>query len=310
MKIKLLMLFLVGFVNAQQKAIKPKIMIVPSNVWMNSNNFYTEIEVQGETLKTYNYLEAFSTDPTLKEVVNTVGGIFAERGFEFQDMLSAIESINKKNQRNNATGKVLSVLDELANEVSADIRMELDYNISDVGFGQKQVDRFSMTAFDTYTSNNVANAGQAGSPSSQTSISLLMRERVLAFINNLESDILGVFQGYLQNGREIKIELVGSSNAIDMGCWDLYSDFKDGLMFYEYLDDWAVKNGFNGTGRAEPLEESVEIILNVPIVDENGRATNAFRTALHLLKELNNDFVLRPENRGLGYAVINLNDCK
>lgn len=296
------------FLLSQQKAIKPKIMIIPSNQWMVENNYVTKTVIQGESRNTYEYEKAFNNDPTLNDVINSVGGIFAERGFTLTNMSAAIQQVKKKTQRNNATGRVFSVLDELANEVSADIRLELDFHIQDVGFGQRQVDRFSLTAIDTYSSENVGDVRGVGTASSETSISSLVQERVLATINELESDILNIFNGYVENGRQIKIEVI-FSNVLGL-CFDLYDVDEDGLMTFEMFENWVIENSFKGRGQSEPLEESINLILNIPLVNENGKSVKAFDYSVLLLKKLNPKYVLRPENIGLGYSILNINDCR
>ena len=110
-------------------------------------------------------------------------------------MQSEIQALNARIEKNAITGRTLNLLDELAMQVSADIVLELDFNINDAGFGQKIVDRFSMTAKDAYSNEIIAGAGMPGSPSSSPSTELLVIERVEALANNLETEMKRVFQG-------------------------------------------------------------------------------------------------------------------
>jgi len=300
---------------SQQRAIKPKIMIIPANTWMNENNYsYTEME-QGAKQVTYDYEAAFSNDPLLNAVVNSTGGKFAERGFTLTQMSEAIKQVNARIERNNLTGRTLSILDELANQVSADIILYLDYNIKPASLGRKIIDRFSMTAVDAYTSENLGKAGLPGAPSVSESDELLVLERVEAFINDLEGTIKRTFDNYVENGRQVRIEFMVSPDAVDFGCWDFYgTELSDGSYLFEYFDNWVAENGFKGRGNAEPSPsgETVNLYINVPLVDERGRAVKAFSIATQFLRDTNLRplYAMRPENVGLGHAIVNVNDCK
>jgi hypothetical protein len=307
----LLLLLLLAIQICYSQAIKPKVMIMPSDAWMVQNNFTSVEDEQGSAQVSFDYERAFREDPILVEAINVTGGLFAERGFEFTDMSQSIKDISSRIERNNITGRILSVRDELALSVSADIILYLDYNISDVGFGQSQVDRFSMTAIDAYSNKNLGNAGESGPRSSETAVSSLIRERVLAFINDLESNILRIFEGYVTSGREITIEIIANPNSIDFGCFDLYSTFVGDKMLYDYFSDWSIDNSMNNAGYIDVLDESLVINMNIPLLDDRNRPIQAFNMAIKFMSsELRELFVMRPERLGLGRAALLINDCK
>ena len=85
-------------------------------------------------------------------------------------------------------------------------------------------------------------------------------------------------------------------------------------MLFEYFEDWAFNNGYKGRGNAEPSPsgETVNIYINIPLVDENGRNVNAMKYCTQFLRDagLRSLFVMRPEQVGLGHAILNINDCK
>jgi hypothetical protein len=311
-RLVILILFVIGNISVLfSQGIKPKVMIIPSDAWMKANGYMITENEQGAEQINYDYARAFRDDPILDEAIRVTGGIFAERGFEFTNMSQTIKDVQSKIERNTVTGRVLSVKDELALQVSADIILYFDFNIQDVGFGQRQVDRFTMSAVDAYSNKDLGSAGQAGPRSSATAVSDLVRERVLAFINDLEGDILRVFEGYLTKGREITIEVIGSPESIDYGCFDVYGTEVEGLMLYEWFNNWAAETSINGGGYADPLEESIMINMNIPLLDEKGRPVQAINVATGLMSTpLRNIFQMRPERLGLGRAVLNIKDCK
>mgnify|MGYP000079312200 FL=1 len=312
-----LLFFLLAYANcfSQQNGIKPKIMIVPADTWMNQNGYVKVTDEQGSVQKEYLYSDAFATDPTLNAIINSTAGKFSERGFNLADMQSEIKSLNARIEKNAITGRTLSLLDELAMQVSADIILELDYNIKDAGMGRQIVDRFSMTAKDAYSLKILLKAGMPGAPSSSPSVELLVLERVEAFISNLEGEVMRVFQEYIEIGREARIEIIASPDSVDFGCYDYYgTELPDGTFLFEYFEQWAFDNGFKGVGNVNPSPsgESVNIYINIPLVDENGRNVNALKYAVKFLRDvgLKSLFSMRPEQVGLGHAILNINDCK
>lgn len=314
-KIIILLILVSNYSFSQQKGIKPKIMIIPSNSWMTENGFVEIINEQGSIQKSFNYSSAFDNDPILNSVINSTGGKFAERGFYLTDMQQSIKIVNDRIEKNNITGRSLNILDELALEVSADIILELDFNIKDSSLGRKIVDRFSMTVKDTYTGETLGRAGMPGSPSSSESIELLVLERVEAFISELETDVLRIFDSYVNNGRSVKIEVILSDDVLDYGCFDYYeTKLTDDLLLFEYFENWVYENGFKGVGTADPSPsgESINLLINIPLVDNNGKSVKSLDYATKFLRDtqLRNLFRMRPEQVGLGHVILNILECK
>lgn len=294
------------------QAIKPKIMIVPSDAWMTENKFVTKEDEDGAVQKTFEYAEAFQNDPILVEIINKVGGIFAERGFELTDMAQEIKAINAKLERNKIAGRVISALDELALAVAPDINLYLDFKIGPMKMGRRQVERFSITAIDSYSNKNVAQAGGAGVPNSGVE-SDLVAERVLAYINELENDMLGVFNRYVENGREVKVEIQVGEDAIDYECWDLYGTDIGGEMLVDYIQNWADEKSVKAANVSPNSSgETVTIEMSIPLKSAEGKPLKAFNYALDLLRDsgMRQLYKMKPDEQGLGYCILNISDCK
>jgi len=63
-----------------QKAKKPTIMVVPSDVWCGENGFMQEFNNQGTITRIPDYKRALQSDPTLLQVISQINGMMAERG--------------------------------------------------------------------------------------------------------------------------------------------------------------------------------------------------------------------------------------
>lgn len=298
--------------SAFGQAIKPKMMIVPSDAWMTENGFVTEEDEDGAIQKTFEYAEAFQNDPILVGIINKVGGLFAERGFNLNDMAQEIKGIQAKIERNKIAGRNISALDELALAVAPDIYMYLDFKIADAGMGRKQVSRFSLTAIDSYSKQTVANAGDAGPPNSGVE-SDLVAERVLAYINEVENDIMGVFEKYTTQGRMVTVEFQVSDDVIDYECWDLYGTEINGEMLIDYLTIFAEERSIGAANvMASSSGETVTVEMSIPLKSAKGRAMKAQTIALQALRDsgLKTLYKMRPDEQGLGYCIVNVTECK
>jgi hypothetical protein len=314
MKTIIFKLFVLFTFPILSQAIKPKVMIVPADTWMNNNSFVTEEDEDGATQTTYEYGQAFSKDAILNAVVNKVGGIFADRGFNLTSMAQEIKSINAKLERNKLAGRVISVLDELALAVAPDIYLYLDYNLTGQdAFGQNQVDRFEITAVDAYSNEIIASVGPESGPKSSGSEADLVAERVLARVNELESKMMSVFNGYVQNGRKVKVEIQVGETAIDYECWDMYGVEIGGEMLVDYLQNWADGKSI-GAANLSPSSsgETVVIEMSIPLKSAKGKPLKAFSYALDLLRDsgMRQLYKMKPDEQGLGYCILNITDCK
>ena len=122
-------------------------------------------------------------------------------------------------------------------------------------------------------------------------------------------------QGYVENGRKARIEIMVNPDAVDFGCYDYYgTELSDGTFLYEYFENWAADNGYKGQGYAEPSPsgESVNLYINIPLINDKGRAVRALNYATLFLKDANfkSLYKMKPEQVGLGHAILKIEDCK
>ena len=72
------------------QAKKPTIMVVPSDVWCNTNGYMMKFNNQGTEVKVPDYKKAFQENAVLVQVITKINGLMADRGFPFKDMAAAI----------------------------------------------------------------------------------------------------------------------------------------------------------------------------------------------------------------------------
>ena len=175
------------FVSLAQKAKKPTIMIVPSDVWCNQNNFMQTFDNQGTEVKVPDYKKALQSDPTLLQVISQMNGMMAEKGFPLKNLEGVLKSLEAESaedamRMSSKTGGEVqtSPIDQLKMVAKADIWMQISYNVNGRGLQSIQ---FNLQGLGAYTNKQVATAVGNGEPSSG-SVPELMEEAVNALLDN------------------------------------------------------------------------------------------------------------------------------
>ena len=189
-----------------QKAKKPTIMVVPSDVWCNQNNFTQTFNNQGSEVLVPDYKKALQNDPTLLQVISQLNGMMAEKGFPLKNLESVLKSLEAESaedamRSSSKTGGELqtSPIDQLKMVAKADIWMQISYNVN--GYGMQSI-QFNLQGLDAYTNKQVATAVGNGEPSTG-SVPELMQEAVNAHLDNFCSSLMDHFDDMFANGREV-----------------------------------------------------------------------------------------------------------
>lgn len=200
-----------GMPIAFGQAKKPTIMVVPSDVWCNTNKFMMEFDNQGTKVKIPDYKRAFQESADLVAVISKINGLMAERGFPLKNMESAIKTLESESAENSmlssksGAGVAESPIDKLKKIAKADIIIQLTYTVN--ATGPKKSITFNMQGLDAYTDKQIATAVGTGAPSFATEIPVLLEEAVLSHIDNFNVSLQKHFDDMFENGREIIIRV-------------------------------------------------------------------------------------------------------
>lgn len=291
----------------------PKIMVIPMDSWCQENGFWTMYENQGQIIGSPNYEQAFQESRDLMQVVSKINTLMADRGFPLADMSQSIKNNARRTARNSltvskTTGSQLltSSLDELNRQAKADIYIEVDFSINNVG--PKKSLTYNIRALDSYTGKQVAGAGGTGIPTFTSEVPVLLEEAVIGHMDNFIARLQSYFDDCRTYGREITLELgVFDSNA---GI-DLESEF-DGIELSEIIEKWIADNTINSQYLTSESTESILLFENVriPLLKENGNPQDAGGFANELRKFLGKNYGLKTKNNSpsLGYAQIIIGD--
>jgi len=298
------------------QAKKPTIMVVPSDVWCNTNGFITEFDNQGTKVKIPDYKKAFQEDSDLLLVISKINGLMAERGFPLKNM----ESVIKKLEANSVEDAMMvsketgseaseSPIDKLKKVAKADIIMQLTWKVNSMG--PKKSITFNLQGLDAYTDKQIAMASGTGASSFSAEIPVLLEEAVLSHMDNFCSTLQTCFDDLFANGREVTIRIKKWDDWDD----DLESEFgPDSEELGAIIEDWLADNTVNGRFNTTDATENMMLFEQVRIplfYERNGkkRAMDTRRFVRNLSKFLKNEpyaIVSKVVTKGLGRATIYL----
>jgi hypothetical protein len=304
----LMLLSSLGFSQAK----KPTIMILPSDVWCNTNGYMMEFDNQGTKVKIPDYKKAFQENADLLNVISKINGLMADRGFPLKNAESSLKSLDAESAENsmltskNGGAVAESPVDKLKKTAKADIIMQLTWTVNTTG--PKKSITFNLQGLDSYTDKQVATAQGTGAPSFSAELPILLEEAVLAYLDNFNSSLQKHFDDMFANGREIIIRI----KKFDSWDGDLEKDYA-GKELSAVIEDWMAKNTVKGRFNTTDATENMMLFeqVRIPLYDATGKATDARGFCKDLQKYLSaapytitNKLMMK----GLGQATIVLGD--
>ena len=286
------------------QAKKPSLMVVPSDLWCNTNGYMTVEDSMGEQIPSPDYRKALISNEYLIPVISKINGIMADRGFPLKNLETEIKSLNTSAAEEaaisakNGAGVQTSLLAQLRQRSRADIILQLSWSINQTG--PKRSVTYTLQGLDSYTNKEIATSTGTGEPSFTAEIPVLLEEAVNSHMDEFCDRLQNHFDDLLTNGREISMNVKIFDN--DEGS-DLESEF-DGKELREIIEDWVYDNTVS---HRYSLTDETEVNMNydevrIPIYDDRGRAMAASNFGRNLQKYLKDQYqiVSKVDNAGLG----------
>lgn len=302
------MMALVGMcICAFSQAKKPKLMVVPSDLWCNENGFVQRLDNIGKETIVPNYEAAFQNNGELKVVITTLGDLMQERGFELVDMEQSIKSLTNVNAEDmlatSKSGAMIAEtpLDKLKKVAKSDIILELYWKVNYTG-PRKSV-TYNLRALDAYANKQIGSTTGTSEPSMTGELAVMLQEAAVGGIEKFNSGLMNHFTDMEAKGREV---------ALNIKVWadyekNLESDC-EGRELNELIEDWVAENTVNGV---YSLTDATETMMNfdqvrIPLyVGGTGRAMDARNWGKGLAKLLDSKGIPNKLSmRGLGQVTI------
>ncbi|MFN9950857.1 MAG: DUF6175 family protein [Bacteroidota bacterium] len=295
---------------AQSK--KPTLMILPSDNWCNQRYFMTQFNDQGTIKKIPNYKQAFQEDTELAQVIAKLGAFMLNEGYTLKDAEQELKKLDQISAEDNVTassssGSELneSPLDKLQKRAKSDVLLQLwwEVNKTDAGY----VIRYTLDAFDAYTSKRIASS-TGNSKAADKLVPDLLLKAVKDNFSLFNSQLETHFSEMKKNGREVLVRIKTWKN------WDkdLESEY-EGKELNEFITGWMKNNTVKGMFNVTDNSESFMLFeqARIPLMNENGDAMDARDFAKGLQKYLKSapfNITAKLMTRGLGEAILVLGE--
>lgn len=301
--------------RAFSQAKKPTIMVVPSDVWCNTNGYMMEFDNQGMTVKVADYKKALQENSDLLLVISKINELMADRGFPLKNLESSLKSLESQSAEDamlmsKGGGEISETpIDALKAVAKADIWMQITWDVNTTG--PKKSITFNLQGLDAYTDKQIAGASGTGEPSFTAELPVLLEEAVLSHLDNFNVQLQNHFDDMFENGREIILRI----KTWDTWDYDLeteeFGDDELGFLIDDWVADNTVKNRYSASDATETtmLFEQVRIPL---YYEREGRqrALDARRWANGLRKYLKDTYQIESKlmMKGLGQAQLVLGE--
>lgn len=298
---------LFGF-EAHAQAVKPTIMVVPSDAWCIENGYFNEIENMGSTRKVPDYVAALQSDMDLLQVIAKLNDLMADRAFPLQNLESVIKDIETSNADMGAiaskSGASISttLYDEVRNRAKADIIMQISWKV--IRQGPNYQLSYILQGLDSYTNKQIAGSNGIGEPSHSVAVPVLLVEAVSQHIEPFAERLIEHFKDMKENGREVSYVI----RVFDSWENDLETEY-DGYELCEIIDDWFYENT---KGHRYSIADQSSTTMNltqvrIPINDDRGRPQDAqrfIRPMVRHFKEVYGIDEIKVQTMGLGRCVV------
>lgn len=306
-------LILLHATRAQAQAIRPTIMVVPSDVWCSQHGYMLSFENEGKTVRVPDYKRAFQENELLLLAVSKINGLLAERGYNATDMESAMKTAEMERVTNNiltsktGAGVAQNPMDEIKLAAKADLILQLTWSVNNSG--PKQSISYILRALDAYTDEQVFATAEVTPPSSfAADIPTLLAEAVLLHMDAFNDKLREHMDEILIKGRGIVIRI----KRFDSWGGDLEQEY-EGKELNEIIKDWMRANCMNKNFNVSDQSENLMVFRDVRIPlfgkDKNPIDARTFTNGLRqLLKHAPYNIQSKLTMKGLGEATLVLGE--
>lgn len=286
------------------QAIKPTLMVVPSDNWCTNNGYVQTYENQGKTIIVSDYTRALREDAKMGMAIHKIEEIMNTYGFPLKNLEQTLKSITNQAAENamltGQSGAAIaeSPIDRLKKTAKADIILYLNWTAMEMGPKLKIV--YDLAGMDAYTNNNVATVQGQSAPLAMDEISILqltISANMKMFVEQLSTH----FNDMQEKGRQVSIRIKAWDDFED----GLEAEF-DGVEVSEIIENWMTDNCVQGRSHLSDATEHMMYFdeIRIPLFDENGRTTDARKWLNNLRKYLKNNYQIESKlmMQGLGQA--------
>lgn len=226
---------------------RPTLMVVPSDSYHKKRGFGKDVEIDGRMRFDADYQKAFTEDSDLRLVIAELSKMMAQRGFPLKSLEQTLKTMQQDQviqmaAEGNAV-KQETALDIVSRTAMPDFIIDLDFSI--MQRGPQRYIQFILIGRDAYTNEDPVNESGGGQPSSSASVSVLLEEAVLNYMDSFCSQLMSYFTDMQQRGRKITVTMALAENAdIDFNSEVSFEGETGSLN--DFVMMWMTENTVNG----------------------------------------------------------------
>lgn len=299
--------------DALGNAKKPKLMVVPADIWCNKNGFVEKIDNDGKITIAPDYETALSNNTEVRQVITAMNDFLTNVGYAPEILEQHIKKLHNDQAINQVTKSIdgskvsLSMADRLKESSQADIVLDLDFEIK--RDGPKNFVEFTVTALDSYTSKPISsNIGRGTPTSSAADLVNQLQEAVLSFKDKMIGELQEYFNNMVKNGREIIVSMYKWQGS-DVSFQTEYDGEELNVLIEDIMAEETVNGSYNLESSSPKMMKFSQVRMPL-FYERNGkeRAMDAKTFGQRIAKKIRNitNVDCGVDNRGLGEVVIYL----
>ena len=273
----LFVLLCIAFSSNAQTAAIPTIIVFPADSWMNDHGYMRTFDNDGETEYIPRYNDAFVQTREIGTVIQAIQKVLEERKFEHEDLQSLLKDMKRERAEemaNEADGDAAEkgAMDELMQQARPDIRVDVDYAVSNVG-PRKNIS-YTLKAVDAYTSEQISSV-EGSIQMTMDPTDLALRKAVAGNCDDFCQQMVDYFLDLRENGRKINVVFRAAKGAGINFIKDEIGDDDD--TYDEFLYAWVKKHAVkNACKKGRKSANMVEFkSVRIPFFDESGEPIEA-----------------------------------
>ncbi len=283
------------------QAVQPSIMVFPSNAWCHQNGFEKIVtKADGKEVRIQEYDKALVENKDLKPAIITIGSLMKDEGFDLVDLEQNLANQDLEAALDNASEVDIesTPYDRLIASAGPDIALHINYYTE--RHGPDVTLFYDLTAFDAYTSKQIASTGLINYTAKSAPLQTLIQSALKGSINAFKAQLMQHFLDMQEKGREISVRI----NVVS-GWEDGLETDVDGDELGEIIEEWISDNCVSGRNHQKAASKTNMYYdsARIPLFNEKGKAVQARQWLKGLQKKLKGMGIPSTvQMRGLGQA--------
>ena len=285
---RILLMALVALVAGARAMAQGTVLVLPADVWMNTNNYVKVVEADGMTYRIMDYSKALGFNRDMSIVLTTVQRQLQDHGFDVVSTAQMLDGLGEDSDINN-----------LELTVRPDIVVYVDYSMTQKG-PLKNV-HLKMEAIDPYCRASVAMV-QDDREGMLDPLTFAIRKMVAGCGEEFSQQLIDRLMDLRQNGREVRIAFRAKMNSNINFKQDKVGE--GDTLLCDYLFEWMCKQAVNQAVKQGRQRDTLCEFrsVRIPLFDKDGNVNRPERHIETLTKAFAEDTGMKAETKEYIFA--------